>query len=100
MGFGLEPNVRAGPMESEILLPSLPPSSEGKFLLATCEYCRTKHVVDHFSGDQSALRDIYQSKCPGCLRVGFHAQSELEISDGRPIQSPLEKEESRASLPK
>jgi len=74
------------PTEREFLLSSLPPPSEEKFLLATCEYCLTKHVVDHFSAGRAA-QDIYQSTCPRCLRVGFHAQSEVEISDRRPSES-------------
>jgi hypothetical protein len=66
---------------------SIQPSPEEKFLLATCEYCLTKHVVDHFSAGRSILQDVYRSTCPRCLRVGFHAQSELEISDRRPSES-------------
>jgi hypothetical protein len=75
------------PTERENLLSSFRPESDGKFLLASCEYCLTKHVVGRHSVDRAALQPIYQSTCPRCLRIGFHAQSELEISDRRPSES-------------
>ena len=50
------------------------------YLIADCEVCGIKHIVasDPSNGNQSLPKAIYQSECPGCLRIGLYAAGELE----------------------
>lgn len=49
------------------------------YLLASCEYCHTKHVVETELPDDTRLpKEFYQSECPSCLRLGLYAAGEIE----------------------
>jgi hypothetical protein len=49
------------------------------YLLASCEYCHSKHVVDTDSSKGGMLpEDFYRAECPACLRVGIHAAAQIE----------------------
>lgn len=49
------------------------------YLLASCEYCHAKHVVETDSSPGTGLpREYYQSECPGCLRIGLYAAGQIE----------------------
>jgi len=49
------------------------------YLLASCEYCHTRHVVEADpSKGTSPTEDFYRSECPGCLRIGFYAAGKIE----------------------
>lgn len=49
------------------------------YLVATCEYCLTRYVCAHDSSPgKGRLKPIYQTTCPQCMRIGFHAASVLE----------------------
>ena len=59
------------------------------YLLATCEYCQTKHVLelDPSRGTTTPPKDFYQSECPGCLRIGLYAADQLERFQHQPASS-------------
>jgi hypothetical protein len=49
------------------------------YLLATCEYCHTRHVVELDPSKGGTLAEnIYQSTCPNCRRTGFYVSDALE----------------------
>jgi hypothetical protein len=49
------------------------------YLLASCEYCHTKHVVEADpSKGTSPPEGFYRSECPGCLRIGLYAAVKVE----------------------
>ncbi|HMJ25695.1 MAG TPA: hypothetical protein VK475_07695 [Pyrinomonadaceae bacterium] len=49
------------------------------YLLASCEYCHSKHVVDTDSSKGEMLpKDFYQAECPSCLRIGIYAAAQIE----------------------
>lgn len=49
------------------------------YLLASCEYCLTKHVLQTDpSKGANPPKDFYRSECPGCRRIGLYAASQVE----------------------